>query len=171
MRKVKTFEYASTAVKEIQSMKYLPLFFAVIVLMTLSGTARAADYVMAKPPTSFRGLQWGTPLADIPDLLAVKGAQFKNTYFRKDERTTFGDATIVSVAYYFRKDKLYRVGVAFSGRANHFLIKERLLSMYGRGRGVGSRYGWMWPDFSVEISFDDDAKTGGLYYTYEGKLD
>lgn len=131
----------------------------------------AGDYVEAPRPTSFRGMAWGTPLEDLPDLLAVQEPGYTNTYFRPDERTTFGKAEILSVAYYFRKDKLYRVGVAFEGRANHFLIKDRLLSMYGRGRGVGTRYGWMWRDFSVEITFDDDTDRGGLYYTYEGPLD
>lgn len=152
-------------------MKSIRILAASLVLISLFSAAWAADYAQVKPPTSFRGLSWGTPLADIPDLMPVQTAGFHDTYFKKDERLTFGDATIVSVAYYFRKDKLYRVGVAFNGRANHFLIKERLLSMYGQGRGVGQRYGWMWPDFSVEITFDDDAKGGGLFYTFEGALD
>lgn len=137
-------------------------------VVCLVATAVAGDYVTVEHPTSFRGLEWGITLEDAPDLLAVKGK--KNTFFRTNERLTFGDAQIRSVAYYFRKDKFYRVGVAFEGRANHFLVKERLMRMYGRGRGVGTRYGWMWPDFSVEITFDDDTKQGGLYYTYEGPL-
>ena len=152
-------------------MKIIHCSLIVAVLTACAGLAVAADYVRVDHPTSFRGLAWGTPLAEAADLLAVKGSQYKNTFFKKDERLTFGDAEITSVAYYFRKDKLYRVGVAFAGRANHFLIKERLMSMYGRGRGVGNRYGWMWPDFSVEINYNDDAKSGGLIYTYEGKLD
>lgn len=131
--------------------------------------AEAGDYVQVEHPSSFRGLAWGATLEDAPELLAVKGS--KNTFFKKDERLTFGDAQIKSVAYYFRKDRFYRIGVAFEGRANHFLVKERLLRMYGRGRGVGSRYGWMWPEFSVEITFDDDTKNGGLYYTYEGSFE
>ncbi len=152
-------------------MKFIRILVLTLIVGCLFGTAWASDYVTAKPPTSFRGLSWGTPLADIPDLLAVSDPGFKNTFFRKDERLTFGDAEIVSVAYYFREDKLYRVGVAFSGRANQFLLKERLLRLYGRGRGVGQKYGWMWSDFSVEINYDDDAKGGGLFYTYEGPLD
>lgn len=152
-------------------MKYISCFVMFLAFAICAGTAVAGDYVMVDHPTSFRGLEWGTPLEDVPDLMAVKGSKFKNTFFKKDERLTFGDAEIQSVAYYFRKDRLYRVGVAFKGRANHFLIKERLMSMYGRGRGVGNRYGWMWPDFSVEINYNDDAKTGGLIYTYEGKIE
>lgn len=150
--------------------KQFRLMLTVTVLLTsLFGTALAGDFVQVEHPTSFRGLEWGTPLEAAPDLMAVKGVE--NTYFKTNERLSFGDATIISVAYYFRKDKLYRVGVAFKGRANHFLIKERLMRMYGRGRGVGNRYGWMWPDFSVEVTFDDDSKTGGLFYTYEGSFE
>jgi hypothetical protein len=45
-----------------------------------------------------------------------------------------------------------------------------LMQTYGPGRGVGFRYGWMWPEFSIEINYDNDKNTGSLYYTYEGAL-
>lgn len=154
-----------------QPLKTIQLFILTLVLVLGAGVAMAGDFVQAQPPTSFRGLSWGMPLAEAPELLPVQDKGFKDTYFKQNEKLTFGEAEIQSVAYYFRKDKLYRVGVAFTGRANHFLIKERLMSMYGPGRGVGTRYGWMWPEFSVEIKYDDDAKLGGLIYTYEGTLD
>ncbi|MFH1914771.1 MAG: hypothetical protein ABIK45_10910 [Pseudomonadota bacterium] len=142
-----------------------------LILLCLIAPALAQDFVETPRPDSFRGLAWGAPLADIPDLERVPGPNYRDTYHRAEERLSFGDAEIVSVAYYFRNDRLYRVGVAFTGRANHFLIKERLLGQYGQGRGVGSRYGWMWPDFSVELTYDDAAGTGALYYTFEGGLD
>ena len=152
-------------------MKTTRILMLTLILTALALSAVAADYTVAKPPTSFRGLTWGTPRSDIPNLVPVQKPGFKNTYFRRDEKLTFGEADIVSVAFYFRKEKLYRAGIAFTGRANHFLLKERLLRMYGPGRGVGQKYGWMWSDFSIEISYDDDAKSGGLYYTFEGALD
>ena len=138
-------------------------------LLALATAGHAAERPAAEPPTSFRGLEWGLPLSDAPELRPVGAPGFRDTYYRDGERLNFGDAEIVSVAYYFREDRLYRVGVAFAGRANHFLIKERLLRMYGQGRGVGARYGWMWPDFSVELTFDDDADRGGLYFTHEAR--
>jgi len=147
------------------------IILTLAVALLLVSAASAGDFSAAPAPDGFRGIKWGTPLEKIPGLLAVKKAGFTDTYFRKDERHNFGDADINSVAYYFRKDKMYRVGVSFSGRANHFLIKERLISMYGPGRGVGQRYGWMWPNFSVELDYDDDAGGGALYYTYEGAIE
>ncbi|MDD3311296.1 hypothetical protein [Pseudodesulfovibrio sp.] len=152
-------------------MATLRILLSLTVMLLLVAAASAGDYTTAPAPDGFRGLKWGTPLEKIPGLLAVNKAGFDDTYFRKDERRAFGDAEINSVAYYFRKDRLYRVGVSFSGRANHFLIKERLMAMYGPGRGVGQRYGWMWPEFSVELDYDDDAGSGALYYTYEGAFE
>lgn len=141
------------------------------ILVTLLAATAWAGYPQTKPPRSFRGLAWATPVEKIEGLLPVTGPGFKDTYYREDEPTTFGEAEIVSVAYYFRKGKLYRVGVAFKGQANQFLIKERLVMKYGPGRQVGHRYGWMWPNFSVEVNYDSKTGTGGLYYTFEGKLD
>ncbi len=152
-------------------MLLLRLFAILVVLNVFSVFSFAGDYVEVARPTGFRGMEWGTPLDDLPDLLGIKGETFKNSFFRQNEPLAFGDAKIESVMYSFRKNRLYRVAVAFKGRANHFLIKERLLSLYGRGRGVGVRYGWMWPDFSVEINYNDAADLGGLIYTYEGSLD
>lgn len=144
---------------------------ALLLLVGLAPAAHGGDYVSVEAPSSFRGMAWGTPLSELPDLRPVQEPGFEGTYFRPGEKRTFGRADIQSVAYYFRKERLYRVGVAFAGRANHFLIKEQLLTMYGPGRGVGSRYGWMWPDFSVELTYDDDAGSGAVYYTFEGALD
>jgi len=152
-------------------MKTARILTLTLILTAVAVSAMASDYISTNSPTSFRGLAWGTPLDDIPDLVPVQGAGFKDTYFKRNEKLTFGDADILSVAYYFHKGSLYRVGVAFAGQANHFLLKEGLMRRYGQGRGVGNKYGWMWPDFSVEITYDDETDSGGLYYTYEGKLD
>ncbi|WP_272700955.1 hypothetical protein [Desulfovibrio sp. Fe33] len=139
-----------------------------IVLMIAAAPAAASDYVQTPRPDGFRGLAWGTPLSEIVDLVPVQEPGFKNTYFRRDEAKTFGKAEIMSVAYYFHADKLYRVGIAFKGRVNQFFLKDMLMQRYGAGRGIGFRYGWMWPDFSIELNYDNDKDTGSLYYTFEG---
>ena len=142
-----------------------------IFLFTLAipAVSVAADYVSTPHPTSFRGLEWGVSLAEVPDLFPVQKAGFKDTYYRKDESMMLDKAELVSVAYYFRKDRLYRVGIAFKGRVNQFFLKDMLLQTYGEGRSLGFRYGWMWPDFSIELNYDNDKDTGSLYYTFEGR--
>ena len=147
-----------------------PLLLSLIIAIAAM-PALAADYVQGPAPTAFRGLAWGTPLSEIEGLTPVQDAGFKDTYFRREEDLTLGKADLVSVAYYFKKDKLYRVGIAYSGRVNQFFLKDLLLQSYGEGRGIGFRYGWMWPDFSIELNFDNDKNTGSLYYTYEGSLE
>jgi len=142
-----------------------------ILLIALAMPAAAGDFAATPHPVSFRGLEWGAALADVPDLMPVQEKGYKDTYFRKDESMKLGKADLQSVAYYFREDRLYRVGVAFKGRVNQFLLKDMLIQAYGPGRGIGFRYGWMWPDFSIELNYDDDHGTGSLYYTFEGAFE
>ncbi len=129
--------------------------------------AFAGDFADHAPPGDFRGIAWGTPLTELKDMIPVPMKGYKNTYYRKSEPLTFGQADIVSVAYYFKKGLLARVGIAFKGQANQFLIKDKLIHDLGPGRQVGSRYGWMWKNFSMVIDFDTDKDMGGLYYTVE----
>ncbi|AMK10402.1 MAG: hypothetical protein AB7E51_11670 [Pseudodesulfovibrio sp.] len=150
-----------------KTLRTLTLFVA---LAFLAAPALASDYTQVPHPDGFRGLAWGTPLSEIKDLTPVQKAGFENTYFRRNEDLTFGKAELVSVAYYFRNDKLYRVGIAYAGRVNQFFIKDMLLQKYGEGHALGFRYGWMWPDFSIELNYDGDENTGSLYYTFEGPL-
>ena len=152
-------------------MKIIRTLILLTLLAATPVVAMASDYVQTPAPASFRGLAWGTPLAGISGLAPVQEPGFKDTYFRRDEPMTLGKAELVSVAYYFRNDKLYRVGVAFAGRVNQFFLKDMLLQTYGQGRGIGFRYGWMWPAFSIELNYDNDKETGSLYYTFEGALE
>ncbi|BCS88724.1 hypothetical protein [Pseudodesulfovibrio sediminis] len=152
-------------------MKTLHALILTIILTALISPAMASDYVETPPPTGFRGFTWGMELSDAKGLSPVAEAGFKNTYFRQDEKLTLGEAKIKSVAYYFKKGKLYRVGVAFEGRVNQFFLKDMLMRTYGPGRGVGIRYGWMWSDFSIDLNYNEEMKTGGLFYTYEAPLE
>ncbi|WP_207262703.1 hypothetical protein [Desulfovibrio sp. Huiquan2017] len=149
-------------------LRALILLLALAVLTAVP--AMASDYVHSPHPTGFRGLTWGSSPSEDKGLVPVQEPGFENTYFKRDEPKTFGKAEIMSVAYYFHEDKLYRVGVAFKGRVNQFFLKDMLMQRYGAGRGIGFRYGWMWPDFSIELNYDNDKDSGSLYYTFEGAL-
>lgn len=153
------------------NLKCVFALFSLATMLLFSAVAVAGDFAEKPKPKDFRGFAWGTPLDKVPGLLKVQKPGYKNTYFRKSEPLSMGDADIVSVAYTFRKDRLYRVGVAFRDEVNLFLLRQMLVGQFGPGRQVGASYGWMWEDFSVELRYDRKTRQGGLIYTYEGPLD
>lgn len=143
---------------------------ALFILLAASA-ARAETYVSVAPPASFRGLAWKTPLKQTQGLSPVPGEGYKNTFFRQDEDLHMGDARVLSVAYYFHKGLFYRVGILFEGQVNQYHLTRDLLKKYGRAMRYGSKLGWVWPAFSIQLDFDYATKRGALYYTYEGPLE
>lgn len=151
---------------------YLPAMsirnFALILFLLLSITpAHAGDFTEQPPPADFRGIAWGTPLEQLTNMIPVPAKGYKDTYYLKEEPLTFGEAKIVSVSYYFKEEKLVRVGVAFQGQTNLFFIKEKLIREFGPGQQRGMHYGWTWSEFSMDIAFETSHDMGALHYNYE----
>ena len=133
--------------------------------------AKASPFTAADPPASFRGLAWKTPLEKVTGLSPVPGKGYENTYYRPDEDLQLDDAAIKSVAYYFHNGLFYRVGILFEGQVNHYYLSRALLKKYGRAKRWGTKLGWIWPAFSIQLDFDYATKRGALYYTFEGPLE
>jgi hypothetical protein len=124
----------------------------------------------AKPaPGDFRGLTWGTPLAQAKaglGLLPVTSPRpLRDTYRRPDEALKLGEADILTVAYYFPKGVFSGAGIVFSGESNFFLVKDHLIERFGPGRQVGDHYGWTWTHVNIDLRLHDGM--GELRYTYE----
>lgn len=151
-------------------MKLTQTLILTLLLTVLAVPALAQDFVAKGHPKAFRGYEFGGEFSSMEGLSPVAESGFKDTFFRQDEDLMFGEAKIKSVAYYFREGKLYRVGIAYEGRVNQFFLKDMLMQTYGPGRALGTRYGWMWANFSIDLTYSDDKKNGALYYTFEGSL-
>lgn len=147
------------------------MILAVIAVTILATAAFAQQHDSAHPPKAFRGIAWGTSLDNLPQMVPVQENGYPDTYFVRDEPLKMGQAKLVSVAYYFEDNRLYRVGVAYEGGTNHFFLKEQLLKQYGPGRQIGARQGWVWPHFSIEIAYDTKSDRGAIFYTWEGDPD
>lgn len=143
--------------------------------LLLAGTVLAAGpgYPDAARPTDFRGARFGASLEEIGGLHPVAdrmpgaGQRFKDVYYREGEPPTLGEAVIVSVAYYFRADKLRSVVLTMQGDVNAFLLKDALIAKYGPGRQLGPLYGWTWDDFSLSLSPVEGTDMRALTYTLE----
>jgi hypothetical protein len=132
-------------------------------------TAPDLTYAVRPAPADFRGLAWGTPLAQAKaelGLLPVTSPRpLRDTYRRPDETLKLGAADIATVAYYFPKGVFSGAGVVFAGESNFFLVKDHLIELYGPGRQVGDRYGWTWTHVNIDLRLHDGM--GELRYTYE----
>ncbi len=124
-------------------------------------------------PCDFRGIHFGVKSSTIQGLRPVaekvvkNKERYKGVYYREDEVLTFGEASLNSVAYYFSGDKLRQVVVIIRGDTNAFLVKDKLISLYGQGRQVAGRYGWTWTDFSLVMERVPDRELSILTYTSE----
>lgn len=130
---------------------------------------RDLTYASRPAPTSFRGLAWGTPLAEAQasaGLAPITSPKtLRGAYHRPDELLKIGQADVRTIAYYFQKNVFMGAGVMFAGEANFFLIKDHLMELYGPGRQVGDRYGWTWDTLSIDLRLRDGV--GELRYTCE----
>ncbi|MGE4291393.1 MAG: hypothetical protein AB7E32_04195 [Desulfovibrio sp.] len=155
--------------------RILRIMLLVLLGTLLAGAAQAGGpgYPDAPRPADFRGAHFGAPLAEIEGLHPVSermpgaGQRFKDVYYREGEPPTLGEAAIVSVAYYFRSERLRSVVLTMQGNVNAFLVKDMLISKFGPGRQLGPLYGWTWDDFSVSLGPLEDSGMYALTYTLE----
>ncbi len=153
----------------------MKLVLLVTLFVVLLSPCALAQTQASGPPSDFRGISFGAESSTVEGLMPVAERvtrdkeRYKGVYYRKDENLFFGEASINSVAYYFSDDKLRQVVVAIRGDTNAFLVKDRLISLYGEGRQVAGRYGWTWTDFSLVMERAPDRELSILTYTFEPK--
>lgn len=148
---------------------------ALLVPLLLAHPAWAGSpgYPDTPAPEFFLGVPFGASMDDIQGLHPVaerlpgKAAKYKDVYYREGEPPTLGEAVILSVAYYFRNDRLRSVVVTAQGDVNAFLLKDQLIDQFGPGRQVGHLYGWTWDTFSVTLGPVSDSELHALTYTLE----
>jgi hypothetical protein len=142
-------------------------------LLPAAAQAGSPGYPESPPPRDFRGAVFGAPLEDIAGLHPVTerlpgpASRYKGVYYREGEPETFGEAAVVSVAYYFRNDRLRSVVLTCRGDVNAFLVKDELIARFGPGRQVGPLYGWTWDSFSVSLGPLPDSDLHALTFTLE----
>jgi len=127
-------------------------------------------YAQHPAPMEFRGLPWGSGLDGVKARLGLAPVTnphpLPDTYYRPQETLNLGQASLVTVAYYFPKGRFTGAGLVLSGEANYFLAKDHLIGLYGPGRQIGEHYGWTWPHMSIDMRLRDDGM-GEVRYTYE----
>lgn len=140
------------------------LFSAVLVLLLAAGPVAAA-----KPP-EFRGLAFGTALADIPGLSHVSDAGPVSYYRRDAEKPAFGEDCATDVRYGFSRGLFYAVRMTLTGCQGLGALIQAFEAKYGLPAREGApghvRLVWRLPTLAVSLSHFAREGTTEVDYVY-----
>jgi hypothetical protein len=81
----------------------------------------------------FRGLKWGTNIADAPGMVLCEDAGDAKFYRRKDDKLEIGGAELTGITYGFYKGRLYYVIIRAKGSTNWYKFRDAVFATYGKG--------------------------------------
>lgn len=94
----------------------------------------ARPVVFTVNPEGFGGILWGTPAAELPQLVPAAGAEAEGgeaIYSRQDEVESLAGVAVARVEYRFRAGRFVRAVVYFSGEQQGQAMKQALFADYG----------------------------------------
>ena len=120
-------------------------------------------------PEDFRGIKWGTPIDQLPDMVFHAQSGESKVYFRKNDKLKIGAADLLQIWYFFSMDSLYSVVITFEEFSNYNALKAELFKRYGAGYPLESfneKYRWMGSDVIIFLDYDEINEQGQLSYFY-----
>ncbi|MCB2185637.1 MAG: hypothetical protein KQJ78_04425 [Deltaproteobacteria bacterium] len=120
--------------------------------------ARAAGY--QNEPEGFRGLKWGTPLAQAGKLAPARATgqvpEGFALYTKPGEVMDIGGAALTNLEYGFWNGRFALVRISFRGQANYQKLQKAAFKHFGKGRSrknpKGQEFCW-WGDKTLMILF------------------
>lgn len=120
----------------------------------------------------FRSIPWGTPLAEVTDLIPVDPYAKIKIYKRKGDACLFENRVVDQIYYGFCPDRLCAAAMAFSDRAVGLKLKQMMSSKYGppdRTESLGPEeqvLTWVRHQLEIILELKPD---GALKYRYYRK--
>ena len=122
------------------------------------------------PPSSFKGLRWGTNIAELQDMVFLELQDQLKAYKRQNDALKIESVEIDSLVYLFYEDKFSGLMAEYSGLNTHEKIKELYFSKYGQAVTSQEQKGvikWVWPsELMLLIKYDAQAEKGSIFYAY-----
>ncbi len=81
----------------------------------------------------FRGLPWGTNIADMKDMVLTTEDARNQFYARMNDKLSIGDAQLMSLSYVCYQGRLCGIWVELEGSSNYGYLKDALFARYGTG--------------------------------------
>ena len=123
-----------------------------------------------KESADFRGIKWGSNIADLPNmkLLAEDGAL--KFYEKGDDRKEIGPVEVDKIVYGFYKDRFYTVMIYYHSPVNFNRIRDTLSESYGKPFQASEsekKLFWNGEQVNLSLNFDDATNTGRIAYFFK----
>ena len=129
--------------------------------------------LIAATPASqpgFQGIPWGSPLAELPQLVLVEPDERVDIYAYKEGPPSYANGTVDYIKLYTIDDQFARVMIRYQSEATHNRIKQALESKFGkiqhnRGsmiRGLNQEYSWRLEETEINLSYRGLGERGLL---------
>jgi hypothetical protein len=136
------------------------------VWLVLALPASAAD--MVNDPQGFRGITWGSSLAEVPNLKLVESLERVKGYELKDGPPAFGEARVDSVRFFMVDGQFGRVTVHYQGKQTHDAILVYLQQQFGpidrspgsMMRGLNQQFNWRGSETEVNLTYEARRERG-----------
>lgn len=122
----------------------------------------------------FRGVKWGTSLADAPSMVLAEDGKDTKYYRREGDKLAIGEAELSSIVYGFYKGRFHAVLIHAKGFLNWRALQAAVFSTYGEGKQPNEFIKrWMWgspfsgvKDVMMSLSYSEiqDKITLTMFY-------
>ena len=122
-------------------------------------------FAFQNEPNGFRGIKWGTNIAELPGMEMIYEDNDAKFYHKKNDKMKIGDAELVGIRYRAYKGKFYQVVIKYENLSNFMKIKETLFQVYGAGHQNNQfleEYGWVGSTVFIHFSYKEILNKGQL---------
>ena len=129
---------------------------------------REAREIKARGPLGFRGLAWGTPAGEHPDLEFLYGSGDMTYYRRAGDNLEIGEVRLKDILYGFYQGSFFHVQMRAREPGDIAALRTAYAGKYGLPRvsitALDENYLWSWP--GAQIVLDRDVLEDSLSIAY-----
>lgn len=126
---------------------------------------------MVNDPNGWRGIEWGQPLSQRPDLQLMESVGRQQHYEPVERPPRFGDTAVESLRLVAIEDQFARVTIRYHGQDTQGALMRQLEDQYGPAerlpgsmlRGLNQQFTWRGPYTEVNLTYDGERERGSLF--------
>jgi hypothetical protein len=123
-------------------------------------------------PADFRGIKWGTIIADMSDMDPAKypGKGDERFFVKKGDVLQIDNVEVGSIKYGFYKNRFFTAAIQYKTNADFKKLQESLEKKYGpvkKTNPLFDQYTWDGEKVRIENSYSSKTDAGHINYYYK----